>query len=318
MEPENNMAFNILGYGGKENAIKHNQQNVKDMDYTTFNKNIAASYAQDDIGRYEEEQEIKNTIESVVGHSVNLKTPETAENAFQEYLSHAIVGYDDSSAGSGANPIPKYDSKAEAFINKARQLLFGGKKVFRNKMFYDPSKLKAEDSLKTVAKRGTAGMYSDAKGKAEKYSNKKLSNGLTYEQGVEALSSDKQGVDDSFLQNIQSEEEARKLLILAYQKNNQLPNDPYAGAISKIAGKLQSFYNNCESVQDCINFENMIVHCIRTADASGGRYVDNTRYLGISQHIRKLRAMLTPQNGGSGEGNKYVAKIGPSGNVEEY
>ena len=68
-------------------------------------------------------------------------------------------------------------------------------------------------------------------------------------------------------------------------------------AAATIADKLgKKAYNNFQTPEDCIQYENMILSISQSADAEGGPYIDRARYDIIANHIRQLRNMKTNNN----------------------
>lgn len=174
---------------------------------------------------------------------------------------------------------------------------------------------------------GTSGLYEQARGKAKDFAKEKFNSasawdtvkgqknafgGQTTQELVNAIAYG--ATDISFVEKMNTQQTI-KALNVAYYLNNQVPNDPYEGAISTLAKHLQVVgFNSCQTIDDCIRFENKIVDIIRAADAEGGKYVNPTRYQLIDDDVKELRQMK--KNGGakdSQNSNPYVAHINEAG-----
>ena len=89
-------------------------------------------------------------------------------------------------------------------------------------------------------------------------------------------------------------------------------------AAATIADKLgEKEYNNFQTPEDCIQYENMILSISQSADAEGGPYIDRARYIIIAKHIKQLRNMKTNNNVSHYDenGNKLVDMPGNNSNA---
>ena len=137
------------------------------------------------------------------------------------------------------------------------------------------------------------------------YGSKTDKGGLSRQKVVDALA---QGVHNPSIYENEDATELKRLLRTAYVSYNKTGNSSYMNAAATIADKLgEKAYNNFQTPEDCIQYENMILSISQSADAEGGPYIDRARYDIIANHIRQLRKMNTDKVSHYDEnGNKLV------------
>ena len=146
------------------------------------------------------------------------------------------------------------------------------------------------------------------------YGSKTDKGGLSRQKVVDALA---QGAHNPSIYENEDVTELKRLLRTAYISYNKTGNSSYMDAAATIADKLgEKAYNNFQTPEDCIQYENMILSISQSADAEGGPYIDRARYDIIANHIRQLRKMNTDKVSHYDEnGNKLVDMPGNNSNA---
>lgn len=311
-----NMIFNIIR---KSNAQKSQQaankrQIIKDaeskadtrgQDYAK--KQAAAIYAPDDTALqgkayYGDELDQFETVNQVLSW-INLESGNRLRpnDIYNKQIVEKVLDYIKDKPQNNTTKEKKEQIKKR--VDNAKKILFGNA-IVRGNVDSTKDKIKPRE----MEEYGALGIHAAAANYADNnlfYGSKTDKGGLSRQKVVDALA---QGAHNPSIYENEDVTELKRLLRTAYVSYNKTGNSSYMNAAATIADKLgEKAYNNFQTPEDCIQYENMILSISQSADAEGGPYIDRARYDIIANHIRQLRKMNTDKVSHYDEnGNKLV------------
>lgn len=300
-----NMILNIMR---KSNAQKSQQaankrQIIKEaeskadtrgQDYAK--KQAAAMYAPDDTALqgkayYGDELDQFETVNQVLNW-INLESGNRLKpnDIYNKQIVEEVLDYIKNKPQNNTTKEKKEQIKKR--VDNAKKILFGNA-VVRGNVDSTKDKIKPRE----MEEYGALGIHAAAANYADNnlfYGSKTDKGGLSRQKVVDALA---QGVHNPSIYENEDVTELKRLLRTAYVSYNKTGNSSYMSAAATIADKLgEKAYNNFQTPEDCIQYENMILSISQSADAEGGPYIDRARYDIIANHIRQLRNMKTNNN----------------------
>lgn len=307
-----NMILNIMR---KSNAQKSQQAankrqiikeaeskaDIRGQDYAK--KQAAAMYAPDDTALqgkayYGDELDQFETVNQVLNW-INLESGNRLKpnDIYNKQIVEKVLNYIKDKPQNNTTKEKKEQTKKR--VDNAKKILFGDA-FFRGNLDSTKNKIKPNE----VEKYGTLGVHAAAAKYAKSgdtlfgqmfgYDNKTDKGDLSRQKVVDALA---QGAHNPSIYENEDVTELKRLLRTAYVSYNKTGNSSYMSAAATIADKLgEKAYNNFQTPEDCIQYENMILSISQSADAEGGPYIDRARYDIIANHIRQLRNMKTNNN----------------------
>lgn len=311
-----NMIFNIIRKSNaqksqqaanKRQMIKEaeNKADTRGQDYAK--KQAAAIYAPDDTALqgkayYGDELDQFETVNQVLNW-INLESGNRLKpnDVYNKQIVEKVLDYIKDKPQNNTTKEKKEQTKKR--IDNARKILFG-KAVVRGNVDSTNDKIKPHE----MEEYGALGIHAAAANYAFNnlfYGSKTDKGGLSRQKVVDALA---QGAHNPSIYENEDATELKRLLRTAYVSYNKTGNSSYMNAAATIANKLgEKAYNNFQTPEDCIQYENMILSISQSADAEGGPYIDRARYDIIANHIRQLRKMNTDKVSHYDEnGNKLV------------
>lgn len=297
-----NMIFNIIRSNNaqKSQQAAKQRQVIKDaeskadtrgQDYAK--KQAAAMYAPDDTAlqgkaHYGDELDQFETANQVLNW-INLESGNRLKpnDIYNKQIVEKVLNYIKDKPQNNTTKEKKEQIKKR--VDNAKKILFGDA-FFRGNLDSTKNKIKTSE----VEKYGTLGVHAAAANYADNnlfYGSKTDKGNLPRQKVVDALA---QGVHNPSIYENEDATELKRLLRTAYVSYNKTGNSSYMSAAATIADKLgEKAYNNFQTPEDCIQYENMILSISQSADAEGGPYIDRARYDIIANHIRQLRNMKT-------------------------
>ena len=311
-----NMIFNIIRKSNaqksqqaanKRQIIKEaeNKADTRGQDYAK--KQAAAIYAPDDTALqgkayYGDELDQFETVNQVLNW-INLESGNRLKpnDIYNKQIVEKVLNYIKDKPQNNTTKEKKEQIKKR--VDNAKKILFGNA-VVRGNVDSTKDKIKPRE----MEEYGALGIHAAAANYADNnlfYGSKTDKSGLSRQKVVDALA---QGVHNPSIYENEDVTELKRLLRTAYVSYNKTGNSSYMSAAATIADKLgEKAYNNFQTPEDCIQYENMILSISQSADAEGGPYIDRARYDIIANHIRQLRKMNTDKVSHYDEnGNKLV------------
>jgi hypothetical protein len=297
-----NMIFNIIRKSNaqksqqaanKRQIIKEaeNKADTRGQDYAK--KQAAAMYAPDDTALqgkayYGDELDQFETVNQVLNW-INLESGNRLKpnDIYNKQIVEEVLDYIKNKPQNNTTKEKKEQIKKR--VDNAKKIFFGNA-VVRGNVDSTKDKIKPRE----MEEYGALGIHAAAANYADNnlfYGNKTDKGGLSRQKVVDALA---QGVHNPSIYENEDATELKRLLRTAYVSYNKTGNSSYMSAAATIADKLgEKAYNNFQTPEDCIQYENMILSISQSADAEGGPYIDRARYDIIANHIRQLRNMKT-------------------------
>lgn len=280
----------------KRQIIKEaeNKADTRGQDYAK--KQAAAMYAPDDTALqgkayYGDELDQFETVNQVLNW-INLESGNRLKpnDIYNKQIVEKVLNYIKDKPQN--NTTKEKEEQTKKRVDNAKKILFGDA-FFRGNLDSTKNKIKPNE----VEKYGTLGVHAAAANYAVNnlfYGSKTDKGDLSRQKVVDALA---QGAHNPSVYENENATELKRLLRTAYVSYNKTGNSSYMSAAATIADKLgEKAYNNFQTPEDCIQYENMILSISQSADAEGGPYIDRARYDIIANHIRQLRNMKTNNN----------------------
>ena len=320
-----NMIFNIIRNSNaqksqqaanKRQLIKEAESKADTRGQDYAKKQAAAMYAPDDTALqgkayYGDELDQFETVNQVLDW-INLESGYRLKpnDIYNKRIVEEVLDYIKNKPQNNITKEKKEQIKKR--VDNAKKILFGNGVVRGN---VDSTKDKIQP--RTIEEAGALGVHAAAAYYADNnlfYGSKTDKGGLSRQKVVDALA---QGVHNPSIYENEDVTELKRLLRTAYISYNKTGNSSYMDAAATIADKLgEKAYNNFQTPEDCIQYENMILSISQSADAEGGPYIDRARYDIIANHIRQLRKMNTDKVSHYDEnGNKLVDMPGNNSNA---
>ena len=313
----NSNAQNSQQAANKRQLIKEAESKADTRGQDYAKKQAAAMYAPDDTALqgkayYGDELDQFETVNRVLDW-INLESGNRLKSSdiYNKRIVEEVLDYIKNKPQNNITKEKKEQTKKH--VDNARKILFGNGVVRGN---VDSTKDKIQP--RTIEEAGALGVHAAAAYYADNslfYGSRTAKGGLSRQKVVDALA---QGVHNPSIYENEDVTELKRLLRTAYVSYNKTGNSSYMDAAATIADKLgEKAYNNFQTPEDCIQYENMILSISQSADAEGGPYIDRARYNIIAKHIKQLRNMKTNNKVSHYDenGNKLVDMPGNNSNA---
>lgn len=301
----------------KRQLIKEAESKADTRGQDYAKKQAIAVYAPDDTAlrgkaHYGDELDQLETVNQVINW-INLESGNMLEpnDIYKKQIVEKVLKYIKNKPQNNTTKEQKEQTRKR--IDNARKILFGNGVIRGN---VDSTKDKIKPSA--IEQTGVLGIHAAAAYYADKnlsYGSRTDKGGLSRQKVVDAIA---QGVHNPSIYENEDVTELKRLLRTAYVSYNKTGNSSYMDAAATIADKLgEKAYNNFQTPEDCIQYENMILSISQSADAAGGPYIDRARYDIIAKHIKQLRNMKTNNKVSHYDenGNKLVDMPGNNSNA---